>query len=78
MKASLQIDDDIYETVERMASSENRSVDEVLSDLVRKALEAENSEGGELEIPTFSVPEGSPTITLEMVKAALAVPPRQL
>ena len=72
MKANLQIDDEIYEVVEQRASSENRSVDEVLSDLVRKALKAEHGEDAELEIPTFSVAEGSPTITLEMVKAALA------
>jgi hypothetical protein len=71
MKASLQIDDDIYDAVEQLASSENRSVDEVLSELLRKGLEAER---GECQVPMFSVTEGSPTITREMVKAALADP----
>ncbi|HEV8581969.1 MAG TPA: antitoxin [Thermoanaerobaculia bacterium] len=68
----MQIDDDIYKAAERLASAENRSVGEVLSDLARKALEAEGEK--HQEFPTFLVPEGSPPITLEMVKAALADP----
>jgi predicted CopG family antitoxin len=70
MRASLQIDDDVYEEAQRLASSENRSVDEVLSDLARKALRTRVIEMRERVFPTFSVPKDAPPITLEMVKAA--------
>jgi hypothetical protein len=71
MKANLQIDDDVYEAAERLASAEKRSLGEVLSGLARKGLELERGEDERGGFPVFSVPEGSPTITLEKVKAAL-------
>ncbi|HSK78535.1 MAG TPA: CopG family transcriptional regulator [Thermoanaerobaculia bacterium] len=72
MRTNLQIDDDVYKAAERRAAAENRSVGEVLSDLARKALKAERGPGVESRFLVFSVPEGSPPITLEMVKAAEA------
>lgn len=71
MKANLQIDDDVYEEAERLAATEKRSVGKVLSDLARRGLEVDHEGGEPGEFPVFSVPEGSPTITLEKVKAAL-------
>jgi hypothetical protein len=71
MKASLQIDDDVYAAAERLASSESRSVDKVLSDLARKGLDAERGQVEEGNFPVFSVSKGSPPITSEMVKAAV-------
>jgi predicted CopG family antitoxin len=70
MRASLQIDDDVYEEAQRLASSENRSVGEVLSDLARKGLRTEILDARGRVFPTFSVPEDAPPLTLEMVKAA--------
>ena len=69
MHADLQIDDDIYEEAKRLAASKNQSIGKVLSHLARKGLRAElrQEENG---FPRFSVPEGTPPITLEMVKAA--------
>lgn len=74
MTTNLQIDDDVYAEAQRLASAENRSVGQVLSDLARKALAAERARSQENRLPVFSVTEGSPTITQEMVKAALAEP----
>ena len=70
MRTSLQIDDDVYEEAQRLASSENRSVGEILSDLARRALRTESFKTRDRELPTFSVPKDAPPITLEMVKAA--------
>ena len=69
MRTNLQIDDDVYEEAKRLAASKNQSIGKVLSHLARKALRADlrKEESG---FPRFSVPEGTPTITLEMVKAA--------
>jgi len=71
MKARLQIDDDVYAAAERLASSESRSIDEVLSDLTRKGLDAERGQVAEGVFPVFAVSKDSPPITSEMVKAAL-------
>lgn len=70
MQTNLQIDDDVYQAAEKRAATENRSVGEVLSDLARKALKAEHGNGSRGGFPVFSVAEGTPQITLEMVKAA--------
>lgn len=70
MQTSLQIDDDVYEAVKRRAAAEHRSIGRVLSDLLRRALEEERERTDEIRFPVFSVPEGTPTLTLEMVKAA--------
>lgn len=70
MVASLQIDDDVYEEAQRLAASEKRSIGEVLSELARKGLRAENVDTRGQVFPTFSVPKDAPLITLEMVKAA--------
>ena len=70
MRASLQIDDDVYEEAQRLATSENRSIDEVLSDLARKGLRTEILDARGRVFPTFSIPQDAPLITLDMVKAA--------
>ncbi|HEV2854470.1 MAG TPA: antitoxin [Thermoanaerobaculia bacterium] len=70
MKASLRIDDDIYKAAERLASAENRSIGEVLSDLARKGLDAERQQVEEGRFPVFSVSKDSPPITLDVVKSA--------
>jgi predicted CopG family antitoxin len=69
MRADLQIDDDVYEEAKRLAASKNQSIGKVLSHLARKGLRVDfqKQESG---FPQFSVPEGTPKITLEMVKAA--------
>jgi hypothetical protein len=68
MLASLQIDDDVYEEARRLAAAQQQTIGKILSNLARRALGTERpSEGG---FPHFSVPEGTPQITLEMVKAA--------
>jgi hypothetical protein len=68
MRASLQIDDDIYEEARRLAASKNQSIGKVLSTLARRALGGDRP--AESGFPRFSVPEGTPPITLEKVKAA--------
>jgi hypothetical protein len=70
MRTTLHIDDDVYRAARSLAEAENRSVGKVLSDLARKGLAPARpaKRGG---FPVFSVPEGAPPLTLEMVRAAL-------
>jgi hypothetical protein len=70
VEANLQIDDDVYEAVQRRAAAEHRSIGKVLSDLLRRALEEERGKSDEIRFPVFSVPEGTPPLSFEMVKAA--------
>ncbi|HSG39804.1 MAG TPA: antitoxin [Thermoanaerobaculia bacterium] len=68
MRADLQIDDDVFKAAERLAAAKNQTVDQVLSDLARKALKSQKRVRS--SFPTFSVPNNAPVITMEMVKAA--------
>jgi plasmid stability protein len=70
VQTNVQIDDDVYEAVKRRATAEHRSIGKVLSDLLRKALEEERRQAEEIRFPVFSVPDGTSTLTLDMVKAA--------
>ena len=67
MRTTLTLDDDVLEAARRLAESQKRSLDKVISHLARRGLEA--SDVGR-SFPTFEVPRGARPITLEMVKRA--------
>jgi hypothetical protein len=70
MRARLKIDDDIFKEAEALAVSENRSIGEILSDLARQGLRVKTLKKKDSGFPKFSVPEGTPPITMEMVRSA--------
>lgn len=67
---TLQIDDDVLESVRLLAEREGRSVESVLSDLARRMLRPSQlrDDGG---FPVFDVPDIAPSITSDDVVAAL-------
>jgi hypothetical protein len=67
----LQIDDDVYRVAKSLADRENVSLGKALSDLARKGLACPPATKRKRGLPIFNVPEDAPTITLEMVRAAL-------
>jgi len=69
MKTTLTIDDDILDAAEALAKRQNRSVDEIISDLVRRSLGLSRPVETRNGIPLLPKRPGSPPVTLEMVNA---------
>jgi hypothetical protein len=70
MRTTLDIDDDVVAAARELAAGERRSLGAVISQLARRGLTPAQIEvSGEL--PTISVPAGTPPITQEMVRRAL-------
>ena len=53
-----------------MASAENKTIGQVVSTLIRKALQPQNYRETDDGIPTFRVSENAPPLTLEAVREA--------
>lgn len=71
MKTTLQLDNDVLEAARSLAKTENKSLDEVVSNLVRRGL-ADRPPGPAAQgFPMFEVPPNTPPLTPEMVKRAL-------
>jgi hypothetical protein len=71
MRTTLNLDDDLLRVLRSMAEEEQRSIGEVVTDLVRKALApapATLDEGG---FPIFDVSDAAPPLTLDRVRRAL-------
>ena len=70
MRTTLQIDDDVLESVRLIAQAEGRGIGAVLSDLARRMLRPSpvRFDGS---FPVFDVPEGAPPITSDDVARAL-------
>lgn len=71
MRATVQLDDDIYELARNLASREKISLGKVLSNLVRKAIGPSPAFPVRSGFPVFEVRPGAPPLTEEMVKRAL-------
>ena len=69
MRTTLAIDDDVLAAARKLAAAQDRSLGQVVSDLMRRGLSVrtgyQTDKGG---FPTFQVREDSPPITLEDVK----------
>jgi len=70
MRTTLQIDDDLYRAAKSIAAAGNKTVGEVVSDLIRKALQPQDYREDLEGFPTFRVSENAPPLTMEMVRAA--------
>ena len=70
MRTTLQIDDDLYQAAKSIAAAEDKTVGQVISILLRKALFLKNYREDPDDIPSFKVSEDAPPLTLEMVRKA--------
>jgi hypothetical protein len=69
MRTTLAIDDDVLATAREMASSERKSVGEVISALARQALRPKVSVHATRNgVPLLTVPPGAPRVTSELVR----------
>lgn len=71
MRTTLNLDDDVMRAVRSLAQERGHSLGAVVSDLVRKGLRPTTAHRYEVDVPVFTVREGAPPITPEMVRSAL-------
>ncbi|CAN7467497.1 CopG family transcriptional regulator [Mesorhizobium sp. LjRoot246] len=69
MRTTLAIDDDVLLAAKAMARQQDRSVGEVISDLVRRSLRRPQAGGERNGIPLLSSRPGGPMVDLETVNA---------
>ena len=68
MRTTLNIDDDLLKAAKSIAGARSVSIGAVISDLVRKGLEASIRRRSKSGFPVFPVAPGSAPISLEDVK----------
>ena len=68
MRTTLQLDDDVFDLVRRLASSRKVSLGQTVSDLVRKGLTTQARIRTEKGLVVFDLPDDSPPVTWEGVK----------
>jgi hypothetical protein len=71
MRTTVNIDDDVLRAAKGLAKSENRSLGEVVSELMRRGLRPRAYVTETSEFPVFLVSEEAAPITSEMVRQAL-------
>jgi len=71
MRTTLNLDEDVMRAVRSLAKERGESLGAVVSSLVRDALRPPEQVRYERDFPVFTVREGSPPITPEMVESAL-------
>ena len=72
MRTTLNLDDDVLETARALAARDRRSLGEVVSDLVRRAVEPAAGAAAERNgIPLFPVRGGARVVTSEIVNELL-------
>ena len=69
MQMTLTIDDDVIASAEAMAQQQNKSVDEVISDLARMSIDLARPRQTRNGIPVLPKKPGSAPVTLELVNA---------
>jgi hypothetical protein len=77
MRTTLRLDDDVYSAARSLARHEGKSVGDIVSELIRKALAPPpppKRRRGQGSFPTFDLPRKAAPITAEMVKQALDEP----
>ena len=72
MRTTLNLDDDVLETAKALATRQKKSLGEVISGLVRRAVEPPPGERSERNgVPLFPVRQGARPVTAEIVKELL-------
>ena len=68
MRTTIEIDDDVLDTMKKIAAEHQTTVGRVLSDLVRESLSVKDGERVRNGVPLLPpMAEGSPVLTMEMV-----------
>ena len=70
MRTTLQIDDDLYQAARSIAQAEDKTIGEVISAMIRKALSAKDYIHDSDDLPVFRVSESIAPLTTEMVRKA--------
>ena len=70
MRTTLRIDDDLYQAARSIADMEHKTVGQVVSILLRKALLSRDYCEHADDIPAFRVSENAPPLTLERIREA--------
>ena len=68
----MTLDDEAYETAVTLAKSSGKRLGQVISDLIRRAVQTPQghaTKGGK-RFPTFEVPPGAPLISLRAIRRA--------
>jgi hypothetical protein len=68
MRTTLQLDDDVFDLVRRLANSRRVSLGRAVSDLVRKGLTTQARVRTEKGLVVFDLPADSPLVNMERVK----------
>jgi hypothetical protein len=77
MRTTLAIDDDVLAAAREMASTERKSVGEVISALARQAMRPNpSSRATRNGVPLLAVRPGAPRVTSELVRQLQEEPPR--
>jgi hypothetical protein len=72
MRTTLRLDEDVLRAARSLARSEGKTIGQVVSALARNGLRpAPTRRRGRAGLPTFDVPEDTPSLTPEMVRQAL-------
>jgi hypothetical protein len=68
VRTTVEVDDDVLQTIRKIAAERKTTVGRVLSDLVRQALALDEDERVRSGVPLLPRrPKGSPPLTMEMV-----------
>jgi negative regulator of replication initiation len=70
MRTTIKIDDELLRAAKSIAATEHKTIGEVISALLRKALLLKDYSEGDEGIPSFRVSENAPPLTPEMVSEA--------
>lgn len=68
MRTTLSIEDELLAAIKSLAQARSTSIGEVVSDLIRKGLQASNRIRSKNDIPVFKVSSNAKPISLEDVK----------
>jgi hypothetical protein len=72
MRTTVTLDDEAYETAVTRAKSSGKRLGQVISDLIRRAVQEPQvtAPRGGKRFPTFEVPSGAPMISLKAIRRA--------
>lgn len=71
MRTTLNLDDDLLRVLRSIAADEERTIGEVVSEMIRRALRPEVPDLEAGGFPVFEVSDGAPRLTPEQVREAL-------
>jgi hypothetical protein len=72
MRTTVTLDDEAYEAALSLAKTSGKRLGEVISDLIRRAVQKPQGHAtrGGKRFPTFEVPSGAPMISLKAIRRA--------